>query len=213
MNPLGIPFGLTGAFGPKKMARMGLFGAPAAVMAHGGNQGQAQGDDNPAPEKAYMDTWQGKLAGIGDILLRASGNGGNPMLHYKLQEQAQKQAMAQRQQMAEQQRQWGREDKQWEWENAPRNAGKPHYWETNNGSLAMIDPITGKPSVVYEDPTPKINWMTIDNGDGTKQIVPVGPNGPMMGGTPPMGQLPTFSQDDWDKAGGTGSNVGGGFRR
>ncbi len=56
---------------------------------------------------------------------------------------------------------------------------QPHYWETNNGSLAMVGP-DGKPQIVYQDPTPKITWLTADNGDGTKQIVPMGPSGPLQ---------------------------------
>ena len=205
--------------------KQGLFGSPFGIgggpsPTWQGNRGYS--DDLQQPMPAAMPEPEKKGGGffgqggagrgiagaIGDYLLQING-----MRPIYAPQQHQKQQMLQAEKMRQQQRMEGREDKQWEWENAPRNAGKPHYWETNNGSLAMIDPITGKPSVVYEDPTPKINWMTIDNGDGTKQIVPVGPNGPMMGGTPPMGQLPTFSQDDWDKAGGTGSNVGGGFRR
>ena len=64
----------------------------------------------------------------------------------------------------------------------PAQPGKPHFWETNNGSLGMVDPATGKPTILYEDPTPKINWVTADNPDGTKSLIPVGPNGPMQGG-------------------------------
>ena len=198
MNPLGIPFGLTGAFGPKKMARMGLFGAPAAVMAHGGNQGQAQGDDNPAPEKAYMDTWQGKLAGIGDILLRASGNGGNPMLHYKLQEQAQKQAMAQRQQMAEQQRQWGREDKQWEWENEPQQPQKPTALMQNYEYLRQNHP--DQAEAFLKRQTDPIQWIT--GPDGIPRPYGVG------GVSTPPDTLPA----DFDFGGPT-QPASGGFRR
>ncbi|WP_426265153.1 hypothetical protein [Sphingomonas sp. PWP1-2] len=57
-------------------------------------------------------------------------------------------------------------------------ATAPHYWETNNGSLGMVG-ADGKPAIVYQDPTPKINWITADNPDHTKTIIPVGPNGPL----------------------------------
>lgn len=76
----------------------------------------------------------------------------------------------------------------------------PHYWETNNGSLGMIGP-DGKPQIVYEDKTPKIQWMTVDNGDGTKSVIPYGPNGPLgqSGGAPqaepqrPKGKLTPYT--------------------
>lgn len=57
----------------------------------------------------------------------------------------------------------------------------PHYWETNDGSLGVVGP-DGKPSILYQDPTAKISWMTADNGDGTKTLVPFGPNGPLQQG-------------------------------
>lgn len=50
--------------------------------------------------------------------------------------------------------------------------------------------------------------VQIDNGDGTKTIVPYNPYG--MTGAAPQGQLPTFTDEDWEAA---GSNAGGNFRR
>lgn len=63
-------------------------------------------------------------------------------------------------------------------------AAAPHYWETNDGSLGFVGP-DGTPQILYKDPTPKLNWIQADNGDGTKQLIPVGPNGPIMGGGGP----------------------------
>lgn len=55
----------------------------------------------------------------------------------------------------------------------------PHYFETNDGSQGMIDPATGEPRIVYKDPTPKVSYQRVDNGDGTFTMVPV-VNGQIM---------------------------------
>jgi hypothetical protein len=50
--------------------------------------------------------------------------------------------------------------------------------------------------------------VQIDNGDGTKTIVPYNPYG--MGGAAQGGPLPEFTEEDWNSAGGgTGNGVGG----
>lgn len=56
-----------------------------------------------------------------------------------------------------------------------------HFFEANNGDQGVIDPATGQVKIVYHDPTPKVNWVTADNGDGTKQLIPV-VNGQVMQG-------------------------------
>lgn len=95
--------------------------------------------------------------------------------------------------------------------------GAPHYWETNDGSLAVVGP-NGKPQVLYQDPTPKINWIQADNGDGTKSLIPVGPNGPLgaKGGDPvsgaQAGQPPATLPPDFDFGGPT-QPASGGFPR
>lgn len=84
----------------------------------------------------------------------------------------------------------------------------PHFWETNDGSLGVVGP-DGTPTILYKDPTPKLNWITAENGDGTKQLIPVGPNGPMGQGaglpTAPVGKLTPIR-------GGAASQEAGGFR-
>lgn len=95
--------------------------------------------------------------------------------------------------------------------------GAPHYWETNDGSLAVVGP-DGRPQVLYQDPTPKINWIQADNGDGTKSLIPVGPNGPLgaKGGDPvsgaQAGQPPATLPPDFDFGGPT-QPASGGFPR
>ncbi|MEG3178180.1 hypothetical protein U1872_18210 [Sphingomonas sp. RB3P16] len=73
-------------------------------------------------------------------------------------------------------------------------ATAPHYWETNNGSLGMVG-ADGKPAIVYQDPTPKITTIAVDNGDQTKTLYQVGPDGRPIGagiqGSPAMGAVPS----------------------
>jgi hypothetical protein len=83
--------------------------------------------------------------------------------------------------------------KSWEYQNKPV---EPHYWETNNGSLGTIGR-DGVPHIAYPDPTPKIQWITSDNGDGTKTIVPMGPNGPLQA---QPNAAPAPVQPDWTSA-------------
>lgn len=83
----------------------------------------------------------------------------------------------------------------------------PYRWESNDGSLMEIGP-DGAPRVVYQDPTPKVDWVTVNNPDGTKTIMPM-QRGGAQGGAP--GALPTFTEDDWKKAGGPAGNGGGNF--
>lgn len=74
--------------------------------------------------------------------------------------------------------------------NKPARA--PHYWETNNGSLGMVGP-DGKPTILYQDPTPKVDWVRAQNPDGTITLQPVPQGGPMAQpqGVPtaPVGKL------------------------
>lgn len=61
-----------------------------------------------------------------------------------------------------------------------RKPAEPHYWETNDGSLGMIG-ADGKPTIAYKDPTPKVTTLAVDNGDGTKTLYRVGPDGVPLG--------------------------------
>lgn len=104
-------------------------------------------------------------------------------------------AMAQRRQMEflqkrqEQAREndWADYVRKQEYERANPAPKQPHYWETNDGSLASIGP-DGQPQVLYKDPTPKIEWITATNPDGTKTLMPMPQGG---GGAPaaPVGKL------------------------
>ena len=56
----------------------------------------------------------------------------------------------------------------------------PRYFEANNGDQFMIGP-DGQPKLVYHDPTPKVQWQRVENGDGTFTMVPI-VNGQIAGG-------------------------------
>lgn len=89
-----------------------------------------------------------------------------------------------------------------EYERLNPKPAEPHFFEANNGDQGAIDPVTGQVKIVYHDPTPKVNWMTVDNGDGTKSLIPVvngqvmqGGGGPASGagaGSPPATLPPDF---------------------
>lgn len=53
---------------------------------------------------------------------------------------------------------------------APR---RPHYWETNNGSLGMVG-TDGQPRILYNDPTPRTDYiMVTDPATGQRRFVQV----------------------------------------
>lgn len=66
------------------------------------------------------------------------------------------------------------------------------YFEANNGDQYQIGE-DGKPVKIFADPTPKINWVRADNGDGTFTMVPMSQSG-QVGGAPqaPVGKLKPY---------------------
>lgn len=98
---------------------------------------------------------------------------------------------------AQQQNQQARNEwlfrQQWERANPKPSTAAPHYWETNNGSLGVIGP-DGKPQIVYEDPTPKMNYIPDGLGGGQWVAVPTStpsvtaPTAP-VGALKPVGKL------------------------
>ena len=170
---MGLPYG-GGLMGRKR----GLFGATMPTVPQTPDTPPMTGTAQPlAPKKGF--DW-GKLIGVlGDSLSIAGG--GQAQYVPNLLERRQLQDARQ---YAEQTYQRRRQDdladygvKQ-EIEAKYAKPPAPYRWESNNGSLLELGP-DGQPKVVYEDPTPKINWVRADNGDGTFTMVPMGPNGPI----------------------------------
>ena len=186
------------ALAPGLKRKGGLFGSapmqpPYSTPGIGDGMTASQ---QPQKPKFFGEGGVGRgIAGtIGDFLLQQSGM--DPIYAPVMQ---QRQAMAYDQQQAEMRRRQGLEDwvaKQ-EWERNNPKPATPYRWESNDGSLLELGP-DGQPRVVYKDPTPKINWVRADNGDGTFTMVPMGPNGPInldgQGGAPaaPKGKLKPY---------------------
>lgn len=183
-QPWGSPQGLLG-----QRRRGGLFGASANIP-------QMPQTATEQPQKPGFD-WRKLLGVLGDSLSIAGG--GQAQYVPSLIENRQRQ---QAQAYADQQYQRRRQDENTDWmarqeyEAAHRPPPNPYRWESNDGSLMELGP-DGQPRVAYKDPTPKIEWMTVDNGDGTKSVIPYGPNGPLgdSSGAPrrPKGKLTPYT--------------------
>lgn len=164
---MAIGFRTSGMFGKKP---------PAALPQPNGMPIGVEVMQQPAKPKFFGHGGAGRaIAGtIGDFLLQQSG-----MDPVYLPNVLQQRDAEERARMAQQQRMQKREDMQWEWQNKPKDTN-PYRWESNDGSLMEIGP-DGQPRQVYKDPTPKTTYISVDNGDGTKTVVPV-VNGQIMGG-------------------------------
>ena len=123
--------------------------------------------------------------------------------------------LQERRRIMEQQRQADRDDYVWKLQQKAQfpDPVSPHYWETNDGSLGMVGP-DGKPSILYKDPTPKmdtiqvrdpatgeVKWYRVPQGGGDPGISPA-PGG--ASNRPAIGSVIT----DPRKAG-AGSGQGG----
>ena len=108
------------------------------------------------------------LGGVADAVSTAYG--GSPVFGIAQNQQRQRQ-----QQLQDQIAQREAEKQQWIerqiWEREHPAPAAPHYFETNDGSQGVIGP-DGKPQIIYKDPTPKTTWQAVDNGDGTRQLIP-----------------------------------------
>lgn len=129
---------------------------------------------------------------IGDFLLQQSGMDPIYMPNVLRQRDAEERAR-----MAQQQRMQKREDLQWEWQNKPKDSA-PYRWKANDGSLMEVGP-DGQPGIVYKDPNKRLEYRQGPDG----RFYPID-----TADTP----LPTFTEDDWNNAGGSVGNGAGGFR-
>ena len=148
----------------------------------------------PAPSAQPQKLSKGQIiAGIiGDALAGAAGQQGQFAAMMR-QRQAQREADQRDEVNWGRRRQADMEDWQakQEYERAHPAPRAPHYFETNNGSIGMIGP-DGQPQIVYQDPTPKMNF--IPDGLGGGQWVAVPGQAPSMpaapvGGLKPVGKL------------------------
>ena len=129
---------------------------------------------------------------IGDYLLQQSGM--QPIYGPTVLQQRDAEERAR---MAQQQRMQAREDLRWEWQNKPKDVN-PYRWKANDGSLMEVGP-DGQPRIVYKDPNKRLEYRQ-------------GPDGRFYSIDTADAPLPTFTEDDWNNAGGSVGNGAGGFR-
>lgn len=169
----------------------------------------------PAPVQAGDKVnWIGVL---GDALAGAIGQPGQ----YAAQRQRDREIQRQEQQYQRRQNDaFNMWRMQQEYERANPAPRAPHYWEMNDGSLGVVGP-DGKPQVLYKDPTPKIDWITANNPDGTKTLVSVQKGGGQTSGGPAIGTVEDgyrfrggdpSKQESWERVGGPSQPATGGFR-
>lgn len=176
------------AMAPGLKRKGGLFGSSPMVTTPGIGDGMTAAQEPLAPVKPKFFGEGGvgrSIAGnIGDFLLQYSGM--DPIYAPAMQ---QKQAMAYDQQQREMQRRQGLED--WTWKQNYENANRPAPQPTEFERLVAA---SGLPPEQQTEMIRKyvsnranpIDWIRADNGDGTFQLVPMGPNGPMTQGAAPQ---------------------------
>lgn len=103
-------------------------------------------------------------------------------------------------QKAQAQRMQAREDKMWEWQNKPKDAPNPTEFE-------RILAASGLP----QDQQIKL-MQDYARNRANPPVWRQGPDGGFYRMDTPQGELPTFTDDDWNKAGGSVGNGAGGFR-
>lgn len=210
------PRGLLGALAMSEGApdRMGMFQQPQQPMAP--QMGQAMGMDQQRATQPHEAAGPGffqqggtgrAIAGsLGDALMQMGGL--QPIYAPAMQERRQ---MAQRQQMqqaqahqAQQERMQGREDYVWQrdFDTTHPKAVQPHYWESNDGSLMALG-ADGQPAKVYQDPSPRMNFIPDGQGGGQWVAVPTSGMGAPSGmPDKPTGKLTPIG-------GGAGGGTGG----
>lgn len=149
---------------------------------------------------------------IGDALLQQGGMAPvySPMMR---QQQAMKAEEAQWSRRRQETNQDWMEREQWKLANTPEKTPAPYRWRANDGSL-MEQGADGQVRVVYKDPTEKTSFITADNGDGTKTVIPVVNGVPQLGTgaqrpAPPATLPPDF---DFGDDGGPTQPASGNFR-
>lgn len=164
-----------------------------------------QQDQQPAKFKPSL------LGVIGDAM-QAFGDGEPTYMNSVREQQEHSEMMRQKAMQAQQERQtkWQDYVREAEYDRANAAPKDPYRFEANNGDVYQLGP-DGKPVRVFADPTPKTTYITAENGDGTKTVIPVVNGVPQMGGGPrytPAAKGVTFKPID----GGPTPSASGNFR-
>jgi len=205
---MAIGFGKRGLFGAKMGAPIGTPGIGDDI------QRQRMGMPDMAPGLGMQaeQPKQGRgsflpyaLAAVEDTLSRQMGYAPQGVARINAQQAAQQQAMAD--QAAEMRKRsldmadW-QAKKQWEIDNAP-----PPNNDTIN-DFEWYKGLSGADKELYHRMKPQN--MIVDNGDGTKSIIPIGANGPIVGGG--QQQAPSKPVGGLMPMGGPTQPASGGFR-
>ena len=149
----------------------GLFGSPHPKL------------PDAQKQSSYLDTTAGKLSALGDLFLRASGRGGNPLHQHRLREEQQQRALQAQQQQALAAQQRGREDFLFE-QNYRQENPTPTAFERNVDSFQNFTP---EQRAAWRQMNPEPNVVVPIPGIGTY----VGPNSGIGSafGQPPQGPV------------------------
>jgi len=188
---MAVGFQQSGIFGRRPIPQMN--DNPAAMPAGQMPIGVAQISQPKKPGFFGQGGVGRMIAGtIGDFLMQNAGM--QPVYGPSVLQQRD---AAERARMAQAQRMQKREDMMWEWQNKPKD-NNPYRWKSNDGSLMEIGP-DGQPRQVYKDPNKRLEYRQ-------------GPDGRFYPIDTADAPLPTFTEDDWNNAGGSVGNGAGGFR-
>lgn len=161
-------------------------------------------DQQPAKFKPNL------LGVIGDAM-QVFGGGQATYMNGVREQQERAEIMRQRALQAQQERETSWQDyvRKFDYERENAAPKDPYRFEANNGDIYQIG-ADGKPMRVFADPTPKTTYITADNGDGTKTIVPIVNGVPQMGGGSTRPQVGAVIADP--RKGGSAGNGTGGFQ-
>lgn len=171
-------------------------------------QQQQQQQQQPSG-RGLFGGWRNVAGIVGDALATANDMPAlyAPQMMQRRDIEARQQEMQARQQQQQADRMADREDWQWQYdyerENPRPSTAQPHRWESNDGDVYELGP-DGQPRRVFDDPTPKMNFIPDGQGGGqwvalpanapTTLQAPVGQLGPVVeqipggqpAGTPPL---------------------------
>ena len=188
--------------------------APISLMAPEAmpTQGSAMSALQPMPgiepkQPRFFDKnggWRDALGILGDALAGAAGQPG-VYAQMKLNERLHQRALDDEARRQSAQWELWKRQQDYTWANKPRDPRQPHFWESNDGSLMALGD-DGKPVKVYDDPTPKMNF--IPDGMGGGQWVAVPTSAPNQASNRP--KIGDVIRDP--RTGGGSGNATGGFR-